>query len=86
MAREGPQPVWNWRPPAADHVGFPLMAGIDPYGNTVFNRQQAVSLLAELRTWRATCDPEQADMTDEIIRLAEACRDQSHAYLWFVGD
>jgi len=84
IASEGPQPIWDWHPPAND-PSFPTLSGVDPYGDTTFNHLQAPGLLAELERWREQCDPAQAEMTDEIIRLAQACRDGHHVYLRFIG-
>jgi hypothetical protein len=65
---------------------FPLLRGIDPYGNTVFNQPQLPSVIRELREI-AQLVPR--DLQDGLLNLAtyiERFVGRPHTYLWFIGD
>ena len=60
---------------------------IDRYGNTVFNRLQIPYLLEE----PARLDLSSATEAEErglrrLKAMAQACLDDIHVYLWFIGD
>jgi hypothetical protein len=66
---------------------FPMLASVDPYGNTCFNRRQVPLLLGELDRLQAA-DPsdERASLLAGLRVLTTAHMRTSHTYLWFVGD
>jgi len=66
---------------------YPMLGGIDPYGDTVFNSLQIPCFLSE---WaNAVSDirtEEDRALVSEIERLARRCADEVHTYLKFIGD
>ena len=66
----------------------PLLIGVDPYLDTVFNRYQIEHQLPrEIGYLRAHLrDPDSAEMLDELERLMALATERVHRYLWFVGD
>ena len=80
LAWEMPQGVLNAR-------DTPLLAGVDPYGYTVFNRVQVENQLPrEVAFLRAEVDPELHPVLDELERLIVVAKERVHRYVWFVGD
>jgi hypothetical protein len=75
-------------PPAAhDPIAYPLLAGIDPYGDTVFNRLQVERLVAEANhLLKAASGDEPTGLEDIEYIYATFVRSPPHRYLWFVGD
>ena len=72
---------------AADQRTHPMLASIDPYGDTVFNTIQIQRFLSE---WvdvaaRTQC-PEECELVSRIQTLAHRCRNEAHLYLKFYGD
>lgn len=65
---------------------LPLVSGIDPYGDTVFNRQQMKRFLSEWSTLSSLVTPADRQVMDEVKRMAEICRESVHTYLRFIGD
>jgi hypothetical protein len=70
--------------PREDHS---LLSGIDPYGDTVFNRLQMEDFLIEL----SRLDNEKLTSAEKvhlsaIEQFALKCRNGIHLYLKFVGD
>jgi hypothetical protein len=67
---------------------YPLLSGIDPYGDTVFNRAQAERLVTEaaLLSRDATLRSESTGLEDIEALYAAYVRSPPHRYLWFVGD
>jgi hypothetical protein len=67
--------------------GHILLAFIDPYGNTVFNRLQMGQFLTE---WEVVLEraftPEDKMLVAQVKVLAERCQAGVHQYLRFVGD
>lgn len=65
---------------------YPLLSGIDPYGDTVFNRLQWERLRSEamLRLEATSSEDERTSMAELIDSWARYGR--PHSYLWFVGD
>jgi hypothetical protein len=66
---------------------FPLLSGVDPYSNTIFNGRQMRELLIEVeRLMReGLTDEERASL--EVVE--EFCREGqkgAHQFLWFIGD
>lgn len=79
--------AWD-NPRDVDHrVGAPLLAGVDPYGYTVFNRVQIDNQLPqEIDFLRARLSSERHPMLDELHRLLAVARQRPHRYVWFEGD
>jgi hypothetical protein len=79
-----------WMPPrdVLDPHQVPLLAGVDAYGQTIFNgrqcERQLPSEIAYLRD-RLHSDDE-VKMLDELERLATETIERPHRYLWFLGD
>jgi len=65
---------------------FPLLSGVDPYGDTVFNRRQMDRLLDELAALIPGVSSEQQRMLTALSLMCERCRSAVHHYVWFVGD
>src|SRR5271170_479231 len=73
--------------PHGDDESHPMLASIDLYGNTVFNRPQMPLFLSEWAKVSAKAQTsEQRELLDEIETLARRCRDEVHLYLKFIGD
>lgn len=66
---------------------YPLLSGIDEYGNTFFNRVQIGQLLNELDmlSQEATTQ-EQKKTVSGVKKIAKICQSKVHHYLEFVGD
>ncbi|MFC7819557.1 MULTISPECIES: hypothetical protein [unclassified Streptomyces] len=70
-----------------DRHGSGKLGWVDPYGDTLFNEQEAqlarqeVAALAQ----RCTDDRQKAALLD-LDRLLEACAATPGSYLWFMGD
>ena len=65
----------------------PLLGGIDPYGDTVFNRIQMGRFLLEWATVSSTAvTTEERELVSKVEDLALRCRDEVHLYIKFVGD
>jgi hypothetical protein len=70
--------------PRKDHS---LLSGIDPYGDTVFNRLQMDDFLIELdELKKQQMTSKQILHIEGIKELAAKCRGDVHLYLKFVGD
>jgi hypothetical protein len=64
-----------------------LLAGIDPYGDTTFNRLQIDQFLQEWKELeKKELKTEQAEHLNKIGQLAIKCKSGVHLYLKFVGD
>ena len=68
-------------------TAYPMLVGIDSYGDTVFNRLQIrrflfewVDVISNART------QEDQELVSEIERLARRCSNEVHSYLKFIGD
>ena len=66
----------------------PLLVGVDPYDDTVFNRSQcAQQILPEVVYLRALIlEPDQTAMLDALDRLPEEATRSPHRCLVFNGD
>jgi hypothetical protein len=66
----------------------PLLIGVDPYGDTVFNRFQVEQQLPrEVEYLRRELEgTTEGQMLDELERLMAVVTERVHRYLWFVGD
>jgi hypothetical protein len=74
-------------PPDEQSSTYPMLAGIDLYGDTIFNRLQIPRFLTELADISANArTKEDRELVSEIERLARRCADNIHTYLKFIGD
>ena len=65
---------------------FPLSGSIDPYGDTIFNRLQASTLLVEWAELSRLVEESERKVMDDVSRLLVACRNGVHLYVRFIGD
>jgi hypothetical protein len=73
--------------PADDDWSQPMLASIDFYGDTIFNRVQIPRFLLERATVSTKAEtPEESSLVKAIERMALRCRDEVHMYLRFIGD
>lgn len=73
--------------PLGRYPEYPLMAYIDPHGDTCFNRAQSAALFAEMVRWAdRTPDPRLPLLNRAVEILIAAHVRTPHRYLWFVGD
>ena len=60
---------------------------IDPYGDTIFNRLQAVAMIAEWDSLEASFRQKDAGtLWADVRALIVRCSQEPHLYLRFVGD
>lgn len=71
---------------AARERHLPLLSGVDPYDNTVFNRSQVNDVRAELDSLRNAGDFEDLVLWTELVQLIELVNAKPHRYLLFNGD
>ncbi|HEX3663240.1 MAG TPA: hypothetical protein VHU89_17515 [Acidobacteriaceae bacterium] len=70
-----------------DPGAFPMLASIDHYGDTVFNRIQMRRFLDEWTTLsRSAKTPAEEDLLQSVGAMAEKAAQAVHLYLVFVGD
>lgn len=73
--------------PEIDGEKCPILGGIDPYGDTIFNGIQMRRFLLEWVEVSAKADtPEERQLVSKVEELARRCRDEVHLYIRFVGD
>lgn len=72
--------------PTSHEGGFPLLQGLDPHGNTVFNRLQAFGLEEELSRLRGSVQTSQRSTIDAAIDLVHRCQRGGKLYLRFEGE
>jgi hypothetical protein len=66
---------------------FPLLQYVDPYGNSIFNRQQMYQIVEELDVLlRRVLTDEQREILLRVRALAAKCKDRPHLLLRFRGD
>jgi hypothetical protein len=72
---------------------YPLLSGIDPYGDTIFNYLQLPRLIEELERRLNADDPDTIDpglhrrSVGKVLDLARECLDAGdRPYLVFLGD
>lgn len=74
-------------PVYSDQQSFPMLASIDAYGDTTFNRLQINRCLAEWeRLSLRAVTPEDHTLLAAIADLAEKTRSDVHLYLVFIAD
>jgi hypothetical protein len=73
--------------PSNDDDSHPMLAAIDPYGDTTFNRIQMKRFLAEWTeiSTRAS-GPRERALVSAVEAFGCRCRDEAHLYLKFIGD
>jgi hypothetical protein len=73
--------------PPNDDRSYPMLASIDPYGDTVFNRVQIERFLVE---WAAIStgahSSEERCLVAIVEKMALRCHAEIHLYLKFIGD
>ncbi len=73
--------------PGATDPKFIMLAGIDPFGKTVFNHLQMEVFLQEWERARERArDESQMEAWNKVKEMAEACRHDRDLYLRFVGN
>jgi hypothetical protein len=73
--------------PRNDDYSQPMLASIDPYGDTVFNRTQIERFLREWSLVSAKAQTsEEHSLIEAVEKVALRCRDEVHLYLRFIGD
>ncbi|RXH55047.1 hypothetical protein GRAN_4151 [Granulicella sibirica] len=64
-----------------------MLASVDRYGDTVFNRVQIRQFIVEWSELARNNSMEgEQKIANEILALAELVRDSVHLYLVFIGD
>ena len=69
--------------PTKELSQFSLLKYLDPYGDAVFNRLQMNDLIRDIHELGKT---QKDKLLEEILALAENCKEEPHTYLWFYGD
>jgi hypothetical protein len=65
----------------------PLLAGVDPFGYTMFIRPQIdYQLPREITSLRVKVTPDLHPVWDELERLIAVAKQRPHRYVWFEGD
>ena len=73
--------------PQNDDPLHPILAAIDSYGDTVFNRMQMPRFLSEWSAISAKVQSrEEQELISKIAVMAQRVRDEVGLYLKFVGD
>ncbi|MFH8747716.1 hypothetical protein ACH4GK_27970 [Streptomyces rimosus] len=63
------------------------LAWVDPYGDTLFNEQEAQAALPEAAELIERCaDASQKAALQDLAALLERCAATPGSYLWFMGD
>jgi hypothetical protein len=65
---------------------FPMLRGIDPYGDTVFNQRQLPSVIRELREIAQLVPRDLQEGLLDLATYVERFIGRTHTYLWFIGD
>jgi hypothetical protein len=63
-----------------------MLAHVDRYGHTVFNRMQMSTLVEELLAIEPDLDGTALSTARALRILIETHASMPHRYLWFVGD
>ncbi len=69
-----------------DRKRYPILGHLDPYGDTVLNRLQVESLLAEISEVRSDPDIMPEEFADKLMALCHECLRRPHRFLRFVGE
>ncbi len=71
----------------SDIAGTCCLRFIDPYGNTIFNRQQMETFIAELEAVdNSVAREDQKALLHRVGDLARRCAKEVHVYMIFRGD
>ena len=66
---------------------YPLLSGIDPYADTVFNYRQMSRFFTEWdRLAKLPMSSLQIELMERVREFAKTLEDNTHMYLRFVGD
>jgi hypothetical protein len=69
-----------------DRTQYPMLGHLDPYGDTILNRMQVGTLLAEVSTLRSELAIIPHSFADELEDMCAECLRRPHHFLWFVGE
>ncbi|MDQ0938052.1 hypothetical protein [Streptomyces turgidiscabies] len=70
-----------------DRHGPGKLGWVDPYGDTLFNEQEAQAARQEAVALARRCaDEQQKAALLDLVELLEACAATPGSYLWFMGD
>jgi hypothetical protein len=72
--------------PELDPDEFPLLAGVDRYEDTVFNRKQLARLVPELERLLEGAPPLRMNILKRLIDLSQEGSRTSDTQLWFIAD
>jgi hypothetical protein len=73
--------------PEHGDLAHPMLASIDFYGDTVFNRMQMDRFLAEWADIATKANsPEEKVLVSAVEGFAHQCQEGVHLYLKFIGD
>lgn len=73
--------------PQNDDPLHPMLASIDSYGDTVFNRMQMPRFRSEWAEVSAKAQTqEEKELVSKIAEMARRVQDEVHLYLKFIGD
>ncbi|MGI5226491.1 hypothetical protein [Actinoallomurus sp. CA-142502] len=70
----------------ARHLDLPMLGGVDPHDDTVFNRSQMRLVIPELHRLAEETSDGEAQAAQEIIELTGRIEREPHRYLLFNGD
>ncbi len=72
--------------PPYDAAGFKCLIFIDPYGDTVFNHLQALTLIDEINRLDVPSEDKKSKrLLADIAKLARRLANETHTYLKFYG-
>jgi hypothetical protein len=72
---------------ALDRHGSGKLRWVDPYGNTLFNEQEAQVARQEVAALTQMCtDDQQTAALLDLAELLDDCVATPGSYLWFMGD
>jgi len=69
-----------------DDSEYPLLSGIDPYGDTVFNSVQIPRVVRELEQFVRVAPSALQEDVRRLIGFIQPYADRQRWYLWFIGD
>lgn len=82
-----PQNILHRLLPSIEDRTFTCLRFVDWYADTTFNALQVEELLHDLKRVRQAAQaPDEANLLDEIVRLARKLQKEPHQYLKFYGD
>ncbi|MEU0228856.1 hypothetical protein ABZ177_31545 [Streptomyces sp. NPDC006284] len=69
-------------------LGVPgRLTGVDLYGDTLMNEQEAAAAIREIGDLKQRCgDERQLAALDDLARMLGECAATAGSYLWFAGD